>query len=360
MLLRLVAFSDKSQFRHSVISLKDMGVTGDRLTNLKTYVKAIQMSPALSDADTIGRLAHTLSQLRPDIVQTWMYHSDLVGSSANLADGNSAFARDALTSRYTTSAVKPPAIRVSKLGSKLCDANSQFIVCCSEEARQWHISMGYDPRFVRVIPNGFDTELYKPDVVARLKVREQLEIQRDAVVIGHVGRYHPMKNHRGLIAAAETFSKSNRNVEWILCGDGVDEDNATLWHAVREARLTKRVHLLGLWDDMAEIYNTMDMFTMCSTDGEGFPGVVGEAMACGIPCVVTDVGDSKSLVGDTGVVIRPDDSSELVAAWQSILKIEPSSRQLLGTKARDRIRSCYEIRDVVQLYENLYEEIAAS
>lgn len=360
MLLRLVAFSDKSQFRHSVVSLKDMGVTGDRLTNLKTYVKAIQMSPALSDADTIGRLARELSQLRPDIVQTWMYHSDLVGGSANLADSNSVFARDAQTNRYTTSTVKPPAIRVSKLGSKLCDANSQFIVCCSDEAKQWHTSIGYDPRFVRVIPNGFDTERYKSDVMARLKVREQLEIQPDAVVIGHVGRYHPMKNHRGLIAAAGVFSKSNRNVEWILCGDGVDEDNATLWHAIHEARLTKRVHLLGLWNDMPEIYNAMDIFTMCSMDGEGFPCVVGEAMSCGIPCVVTDVGDTKYLVGDTGVVIRPGDSAELVAAWQSILKMEPSTRQSLGTKARDQIRSCYEIRYVVGLYENLYEEIAAS
>ena len=208
-----------------------------------------------------------------------------------------------------------------------------------------------------VIPNGFNLERFVPDPRARTEVREEIGVPHGTPLIGMVARFDPQKDHENFFKAAALLKNHLPDVQYILCGTGVLPDNRAIQSWIDEGGLNGRCHLLGYRSDVPRIMAALDLVATSSSYGEAFPMVVGEAMACGVPCVVTDVGDSAHMVGDTGRRVPVRDPAALAGAWRDILNTDESSKRRLSEAARARIMKLYSLNSVTEQYESLYRNL---
>jgi len=205
-----------------------------------------------------------------------------------------------------------------------------------------------------VIPNGFDTSLFVPDEGARSSIRKELALERDAPLVGLVARYHPQKDHSTFVRAAGILHTEMPWVRFILCGQGVTDDNGELVGMIEAADIRDTAFLLGRRADIPRIQASLDIASSSASSGEGFPNIIGEAMSCGVPCVVTSVGDSAEIVGDCGTVIEPGDPEALAAGWKKVLGMNRADRSELSGRCRARIMKNFEIGAVTARYEVMY------
>jgi glycosyltransferase involved in cell wall biosynthesis len=207
-----------------------------------------------------------------------------------------------------------------------------------------------------VIPNGVPLPDPRPDL--RVEVRAEWEVPDGALVIGRAARYHRMKDYPTFIAAASLLAHRAVEVVFVACGEGVDQGNRQLWNSITEAGLADRFRLLGRVEEMERFYAGIDLFCSASMGGEGFPNVVAEAMAAGVPAVVTDVGDSALIVGDTGVVVPSRDQQALADALAGVVEAGPQALSANGRLARERVEGHFGLHAMVAAYTRLYEELA--
>lgn len=355
-LQRLVTRLNPQEFKPVVVSLTQRGVIGARLEE-----SGVRVIPLASDKDgmllSLTRLVRVFRDLRPSIVQTWMYHGDLVGGIA------ARFAHRPPVVWGIRSALRHPdeAGPTTRHVIKACAISSRWlpdrIVSVSESGRQIHESWGYPGKKILVIPNGFDLNEFRPDAKQRAEFRDEIGVSEDAQVVTNVGRIHPHKDHATLLTAVAQLVQSNKNVHLALVGEGTDAQNADLIRPISSGLAEERLHLLGPRHDVARVLNGSDIY--CSSSiAEAFPNSVGEAMACQIPCVVTEIGDSARLVGDTGVVVPVGDASALANGISRLIALGSEGREQLGQKARDRIAANYDIHEIVNRYQSLYLELA--
>ncbi|EHN63236.1 glycosyl transferase [Comamonas testosteroni ATCC 11996] len=217
--------------------------------------------------------------------------------------------------------------------------------------------MGYAADKLHVIPNGFDLSRFVPDVAARASVRAELGLAADVPLVGLIARFDSQKNHCGFVEAAAQVHAQMPDVHFVLAGTGVDAANIALNSAIAVKGLQARMHLLGRREDVPRLMASLDVLAS-SSHGEAFPNVLGEAMACGVPCVVTDVGDSAEIVGDTGCVVAAGDMVGLARGLVDVLSYPPEQKTVLGEQARVRVAARYEIGHVARLYEAFYERVA--
>jgi glycosyltransferase involved in cell wall biosynthesis len=206
---------------------------------------------------------------------------------------------------------------LEKLESCIAVTLSRFpdlIICNSHAGRAFHQRQGYRSKRIVVIPNGVDVQQFCPNAGARREVREQWGIAPGEVVIGLVARLDPMKDHATFLRAAATVAGLRRNVRFVCVGDGPSHYRDRLIEEAHRLGLDEQLIWAGAQSDMNRIYNALDFSVSSSAFGEGFPNAIAEAMATGVPCVVTDVGDSAAIVGDLGWVCAPADSAALGAA----------------------------------------------
>jgi glycosyltransferase involved in cell wall biosynthesis len=211
-----------------------------------------------------------------------------------------------------------------------------------------------------VIPNGFDLQQFKPAPEARHELRAELGITTRACVAGLIGRFDPQKDHGTFVRASALLRDRRPDLHFVLCGDGISWDNNELSRWIQDVGMRDRYHLLGLRDDLPRVTAGLDVSCLSSAYGEAFPLVLGEAMACGVPCVVTDVGDCAMIVGETGVVTAPGDPQGLASGIGRILDLRQDARQRLGESARCRIQENFSLDRITKLYENLYQEAAGA
>jgi len=228
----------------------------------------------------------------------------------------------------------------------------------SEAGRKVHETWGYSRARMAVIRNGVDLDLFRPSVAARRSVRAELGVSPDTPVVGLIARYHPMKEHSTFLQAAGMLHRQDRRVHFLLCGNEVTPENPSLTRIMLEHDLRNCVHLLGLRHDIPRLTAALDVATSSSSSGEGFPNAVAEAMASGVSCVVTDVGDSAHIVGDTGRVIPRKNVGALAAAWKDILNLERAERSELARRARQRTEDHFVMQRAVDNYEALYERLS--
>ena len=361
MLLKLLSHSDRARFSSRVYSLSAASsAIADRIRALGVPVTSFSMTREAPDPWAIVRLSRALRASRADIVQTWMYHADLVGSIATkLAVIGAPIVWNIRQGNLDRELNRPRTLALIRLCAKLSSRVPDAIICCSSDARRVHSSIGYCDEKIRVIGNGFDTEVFRPDAAARAAVRAELGIADDMVVIGLVARFDPQKDHRTFISAAARLVERRPGVRFLLCGSGITTNNAALMEWIDAAGLRGACHLLGERTDVPRRVAAMDLASL-SSRGEGFPNVLGEAMSCGVPCVATNVGDSAVIIGDTGLVVPPRDPAALAEAWEELLVHGRSSLEDLGTRARRRVAEKFSIDVVVRSYEQAYEEIVAS
>lgn len=353
MLYNLLSRTNRDRFIPSVVSLMDQGTLSDRITALDIPVYSLRMKPGmLPTPDILWKLVRTLRQLQPNTIQGWMYHGNLAASFASLFIPKVPVIWGIHHSIAALDAEKPMTQAIIKLGAKI-SPSPRKIVFVSQTSKAQHEALGYCRQNSCVIPNGFDLALFQPSLAAKINVRTILGLPANTLLIGLFCRYHPMKDHANFLQAAAILSQKYPDVHFLLAGTDVDAANQDLQQLIEQLKLSS-VHLLGERSDIPQLMAALDIATSASAYGEAFPLVVGEAMSCEVPCVVTDVGDSQWIVGDTGKIVPPKDPQALADAWQELIEIKAAGRTVLGKAARVRIQENFALDTVVAQYQALY------
>jgi glycosyltransferase involved in cell wall biosynthesis len=360
MLFKLLSGVDTRRSTSSVISLGKRSKLDGRIEALN--VPVFNMDIKLGSIPTprqVWRLLTTVRRLRPDIIQGWMYHGSL---ATHLSAFTVARRAPVIWTIHNCNNNLTLEKRLTSAIIRLCgrlSASPAKIIYVSEASRRMHEAMGYCRKKSQVITNGFDTSQFAPSAQARAAVRAELGMRDDQFLIGLVGRFHPMKDHINFLRAASLLSEDTHAARFLLAGREVDDGNQTVRRLLGRWNLEGRVHLLGERADTHNLIAALDVCSLSSSYGESFPLVVGEAMACGVPCVVTDVGDAARLVGTTGFVVPPRNPEALAHAWRELIRLGPSGRAQLGEAARERIRENFLLAPVIARYESLWEKTSA-
>jgi glycosyltransferase involved in cell wall biosynthesis len=355
MLYKLLSGINRERFDPAVISLIDRGKLRDSIEALGIPVYTASMKPGRPTPASILRLLRLTRRLKPDLIQGWMYHSCL---AAQLANTFSARRAPVLWGIHCSDICSTTEKKMTMAMVRLCAPLSKFpagTIFVSQSSRAQHKDFGYNITNSHVLPNGIDTQLFVPSAAARLSVRLEMGLPEDAFLIGLVGRYHPMKDHDSFLQAAAQLLKDYPNIHFLLIGRGVNPENKTLHEMIQQSGLLKQIHLLGERTDTPRLIAALDIFTLSSSYGESFPNVIGEAMACGVPCVVTDVGDASWIVGETGRVVPRRDPAALANGWKELIALGEKERKRLGKAARLRVMERFPLESVVAQYEALYE-----
>ena len=359
MLYNLLSKSNRQRFRSIVVSLMDRGTLGDRIEELGIEVYCLNMKQGVPDPIAIWKLNRLIARVKPSLIQGWMYHGNLAAQLVKTLSFSQIpilwGIHHSISSLSSEKKLSQLIIKIGARSSKSIDK----IIFVSKNSKSQHEALGYTRENSCIIPNGFDTSLFKPSTEARLNFCIELGLPPDSCLIGSIARYHPMKDHANFIRAAALLASSFKNVHFILVGTDVEAKNNSLYQLIQNSGIENRVHLLGERKDISRITPALDILSSSSAYGEAFPLVVGESMSCGVPCAVTDVGDSGWIVGDTGRVVPPKNSEALANAWREMILLGFAGRQKLGKIARARIIESFSLDSVVAQYEDLYETVLA-
>jgi glycosyltransferase involved in cell wall biosynthesis len=354
-LYRLILEFRGSEYSHTVIVLTPGGGLYGRFveSGIKLIVLDVRRSP-VSDMLRLYRLMRTL---QPDIVQTWLYHADFLGGLAARVAGN----RNVIWGVRTTD-VDGGCARATAFVRQACASLSRWIphtiVCVAEAARRSHSLVGYDAGRMVVVGNGFDLSVLTSDQSQRGQLRAQCGFDKDDVVVGTLGRFNLDKDHANFVQAAGQLARRHPRLRFLMVGENLDARNEVLMGWIEATGHADRFVLLGERSDVAVCLAAMDIFCLSSRT-EAFPNVVGEAMAMGLPCVSTDVGDVGVLMADTGVLVPKADPAALAQGVAGLMALGPAYREQMGQKARERIRATFTMACVRKRFERIYENVIA-
>lgn len=324
-----------------VVSLLPDGVLASRLRDAGIPVRDLGMTRGRPSLAAVWRLVRLLRTLQPDVVQSWMYHADLMATAAWRLSGRMRATRlywgvrcsDMDASRYGRS------FRIVRAACARWSALPTAVVANSDAGRAWHRRLGYRPQSFQVIPNGIDTDRFRPDPAARQALRAELGLVAAEPLLIHVARVDPMKDHATLIGALDRL----HGVVALAVGTGTE---ALPSHP--------RLHRLGLRTDTPRLFAAADAVVSTSAFGEGFSNVIAEGMAAGLPAVATDVGDARIIVGDCGAVVPPRQPAALADAVQALLALPAEERTALGRRARERIVGRFSLQRMVAAFDALH------
>lgn len=342
MLVRLLEGQSNGQV---VICLGNDGPQGSAMRKMGVPVYVL--------GHRIWKLLSLLARLHPEVVVGWMYHGNIVAMVMGWL-WRKPVVWNVRHSVNDLSQEKPSLRWVIRVGA-WCSLCPRTIVYNSVVAAEQHNALGYAAANARVLPNGLDTSAYCPIPEARKQLVSEQGLSAQSFIIGHLARFHPMKDHLGFLDSAALLAKSAPDVHFVLAGRGVDNCNIELLSAVNRLGLSGKVQLLGERDDVARLLSAFHVFVLSSAWGEGFPNVLLEAMACGVPVVTTDVGDARFVVQNMGKVVPPADSRTLAAAMKEMYDMDRAQLRRLGLGARQRVVETFDIRDVVQAYHATWE-----
>jgi len=312
-LFRLITYQNNA-VEQIVVSMMSMGIYGERLEAAGIKVFALNMSRGTVSFSGLFKLWRIIRKNKPDIIQTWMYHADLIGG----IDARFAGCTNIAWSIHNFNIDKGVATNSTRWTAKMCALVSGWvpkkIISCSARSAVVHQKIGYSQEKFVVIPLGYDLEKCKRNEIARRNIRSSWNIDPHGIVLGCVARWDPYKDHKNLLTA---FAKVSSEWPWVYCvlvGPGMDKDNKELADLIKKSGAkADQIILMGSSEDIPAVMSAIDLHILSSL-GEAFPNVVCEAMACGTPCIVTDVGDASVIVGQTGWVVPPADSEALASA----------------------------------------------
>lgn len=355
MLFNLVTGMDRERFRNEVVSLTTTGDLGRPLEEAGIAVRALGLGRNWRSVTALAGLRRQFRQMPPDVVQTWMYHADLLGGVVAQSSGIRRVFWGIHHSNLDWGSNKFLTVATAKACAMLSGSVPRRIVCCSDAARTAHAEFGYSRERTDWIPNGFDTARFRPDPEARREFRSFLGADGSDVLVGLAARFHPDKDHANFLGAAAQVLRRHPNAFFVLCGRGVSWENEAFLPLLRQFELSDRVRLLGAVRQPEHFFAAMDI-GVSSSRTEAFPLAVGEGMSCGVPCAVTDVGDSALLVGDTGFAAPPRNPAALGEAIGKLVAGGPELRSRLGAAARRRMEESFSLQSVVAQYQNLYTQ----
>ncbi|MBO1017395.1 glycosyltransferase [Achromobacter sp. SD115] len=360
-LFRLATYPE-ADVEHVVVSLTDEGIYGERLRAAGIAVHTLGMKRGRVSLGGFLALRALIAATRPDAVQTWMYHADLIGGLAARLAGVRAIAWGIRNSGEHLERSSRSARMVLRACALLSGRIPKAIVCAAQKSAQRHADKGYARERMVVIANGYDLSRYAPDGEARVRMRAQWGLPQDVPAIGCVARWDPLKDHANLLRAVAALVRDGRDagLRCVLIGRGMDPANAELAALIDRLGLRDRLVLAGPSDDVPAAMNGLDLHVLSSC-AEGFPNVVAEAMACGVYCVVTDVGDAAYIVGDAGVVVPPEQSEALARGIETALReVASRGRERAGEAGRARVLENFDLARMVQSYIAVWRRISGA
>ncbi len=362
MLYKFLTRINRSYYSPIVISLISEGIFVERIRDLDIPVKTLGMKPGGYNPLILFRLRQMLVEIQPDIIQGWMYHANLAAQLAKFLSNQKTPVFWSIHHSVDSLKAEKLALAATIKLTALFSSKAEKVVFSAKKGQKQHIQLGYDPNNATAIGDNFDLAKYKPVSNPQFDLRSSLNLPNDTILIGSVARYHPMKDHANLIDGAGILIANNPQVHFVLVGPNVDQQNPALSAQITKLGIAKQVHLLGERQDIPDLMTSFDIFTTSSAYGESFPNVLGEAMSCQIPCVATDIGDSQTIIGDTGVVVPAKNPQALADAWHKLIILGQEGRQNLGKQARKRIQTNFNLdgsNSFVRQYEGLYEAFLA-
>ncbi|AZO41865.1 glycosyltransferase [Mesorhizobium sp. M7D.F.Ca.US.005.01.1.1] len=351
MLARFLGRVDQNRFSSSVLSLLSPGPLAAQVEHTKSGLVSLSMTERPRPRDVV-RLTRSVSRAAPDLLHGWMYHGNLAATLGSVLGLN--FSPVIWSIHHTVRDLadeKPLTRHLIRLSARL-SGRASAISYCSRVAADDHERLGFDPRRRVVIPNGTDCDQFSPSADAGSKLRRLFGLPAERLIIGHVARFHPMKDQISLVRAISRVLAQGYDVQGVFIGEGHVDGPVRV--AARELGIDDRITTPGIRSDVADLMPGFDVYALCSAWGEAFSLAVGEAMASGVPAVVTAVGDSGWLVGDSGVVVPPGDSDALAAGLISLVRLEPAERRALGQQARRRVMENFSLSLYVDRHLELY------
>jgi glycosyltransferase involved in cell wall biosynthesis len=354
-LYRLLKYSNSS-YDYFVISLTSKGKYGDLIEGLGVKIFCLNMARGTINVSSIIKLYRLIKKNKPDVVQTWMHHADLLGGLVAYFAGVKQIYWNLRTAELHSKKTKLLTRIVVLLCSMLSYIIPTKIVSCSSRAIQVFKNAGYADKFI-LIPNGFDTNKFSWDEYERKKIREEWLVKKNDFVIGMVARFDPQKDHENLLNSILLLQKKIPNFKCILIGKNISQSNPDLVNMINKNNLNNIVLLFGQQMNIAKIMNGLDLHVLSSLYGEGFPNVLAESMSCGTPCIATNVGDAAEIVGELGWIVEPSDSlslSDSIFKAYTIKKTDPDSWTFLRKKCQLKVKDKYDLRTMYKGYSSLW------
>ena len=350
MLYKLIKYSDKTRFYHEVISLMDEGVYGCKINALGVKVHCLNINRST------GNIIFPLLKARHiakkfDIVSTWLYHADIFGFIIAKVLLRKKLIWNIRHSNLDKNANKPTTLKIVRLNSFLSRAVN-LITYNSNRALENHLGIGYSAQNAVVIPNGFELDKFQFNMEDRLRVREKLKLGEVKTIIT-VGRWDVQKDYYTLLKALNEVRKKTTSFKMIMVGANLDYANDELVALIEKYNLKDNIILLGIHNNIPALLAAADIYVSSSL-GESFSNAIGEAMACELPCIVTDVGDSKLIVEDTGKVVNAGDYISMAEAMLTYLNANPLFRNFAG---RQRIKKEFEISKIAAKFEGYFDSL---
>jgi len=357
MLLKLLSTCQKD-WDPVVVSLGGKGVIGAKLSEIGIPVHALNLGRKLPNPVKVLSIIPLVWRFRPQVIQGWMPHGNVMAMLAGISlPRRVPVLWNIRMSLYHPTSERGMTAALIRGCARLSWYPNKIIYNSTVGARQ-HEALGYRAAKTVIIPNGFDCLVFRPSDDARRQIRAELKIRDDALLVGLIARYDPMKDHTNFLRAAGLIARRYSNVYFVLAGSGVTADNSTILEIIASEGLQGRVFLLGERSDIPRLTAALDI--ACSASwSEGFPNAVGEAMACGIACVVTDVGDSGYLVSNIGLKVPPKCPGAIAEAVGTLIGAGVEHRCQLGMAARKRIQSEFSLPAVACHYQELYLEMVS-
>ena len=299
-------------------------------------------------------LIRFIHNLKPDVVQTWLVHGDFLGGIAAKLAGVKNLVWTILYSKLDESIEKKRNIFLIKILAKLSYIIPDIIIVVSKSAKKNCQDLGYQNKKIKLVTSGFDLSLFRIKKSEKINFRKKIKIKKKVPLIGIVARYHPVKDHLNLLNALSLIKSKNRKFFCVFVGSDMNNKNKKLTEKIKRLNLSNCVALLGPKNNISEVMNGIDLKILCSKS-EGFPSVLVEAMACGTPCVVTNVGDSASIVGKTGWIVPPNNSLKLGKAIEkAISEISKKSWRKRCTMARIRVVNSFKLQKMIKSYNEIW------
>ena len=341
MLAQLACRLQVRGFKQRVVSLSDRGVLADVLERSGIPVTELTLAANLSAGSKLIALRRLITDFEPDVLQGWMYHGNLVASLAHLL----APQRPKRRLFWNVRASDVDSARYGRVlaWSRLLSGTPDVVIFNSKAGMDFHLSIGFHPRQIEIIANGIDTDKFRPDSATRKILREEYGIGPDDVLVVHVARVDPMKDHSNFLAAMRLLP----HVKAILVGAGTEQ-----------LELPQNVHASGPRLDVEQLYRAADIVASSSAFGEGFSNVIAEGMSSGLVPITTDVGDAKIIVGNAGMIVQPGNAQAFAEALSKVAGLAPDARRNLGLQARERIVRQFSMGQAVEIFERLYMDRA--
>jgi len=356
-LYRLVTADKKNV--HYVISLMSNGIYSKLLKVADIPVYCLNMPRSSVTYSGLSKLFRLIKQINPDVIQTWMIHADLLGGIISRISGSKNIVWGVHSSNLDPYKTSLKSRLVYRLCALLSKAIPSAIISCSDVGASVCVSLGYSKEKMIVIHNGYNITEFSPNQEFRNNIRRQLGVHESDILIGMVARWDPQKDHANLINALSLLDKKVSNTwKCLLVGTNMVSSNKILSDLLKQANIFNKVILFGPSSDIPGIMNGLDIHVLSSSYGEAFPNVIAEAMACGVPCVVTDVGDAKKMVGKSGWCVTPNNSAELAKALETAYHaLFDGSRLDRSQLCRNRVSENFSLETMTYNYSAVWKKV---